>query len=270
MSSNLPIGIFDSGVGGLSVLHHIRELLPNENLIYVADRGHIPYGNKSTQYITERVAAIAGFLLQQQAKAIVVACNTATAAAVHMLRDCHSIPIVGMEPGVKPAIAQSKTGNIGILATEGTLGSGKFRLLLERHANGADLFIKPCHGWVEKVESGLQDDPQTIMMVKETIAPLLAKGVDTLVLGCTHYPFLSKRIREAAGEEVAIIDTGLAVASQLRRRLQEETLLNDSPKRGEESFWCTGPLEEMRQLVNRLWGRRPCQIMAIPDQAKRS
>lgn len=269
MSSNLPIGIFDSGVGGLSVLHHIRELLPGENLIYIADRGHIPYGNKSHEYVTQRSTTIADFLLQRQVKAIVVACNTATAAAVQTLRELYPIPIIGMEPGVKPAILQSKAGIIGILATEGTLGSGKFRILLERHANGADIFIKPCHGWVEEIEKGRQDRLETTAMVQETLAPLLAKGVDTLVLGCTHYPFLRKSIEQAAGDGIAIIDTGLAVATHLRRRLQEEALLNDSSSTGSEAFWCSGPVDEMQELVQRLWGRSG-QVNALPDQANRS
>ncbi|MEJ2590651.1 MAG: glutamate racemase [Candidatus Thiodiazotropha sp.] len=269
MSSNLPIGIFDSGVGGLSVLHHVRALLPRESLVYVADRGHIPYGNKSNDYITQRATLIADFLLQQPVKAIVVACNTATAAAVHTLRERYPIPIIGMEPGVKPAIAQSRTGLIGILATEGTLGSGKFKYLLERHANGADIFIKPCNGWVEEIERGRQDSAETARMVRETLEPLLAKGVDTLVLGCTHYPFLRRTIEQAAGDDIAIIDTGHAVATHLRRRLHQEGLLNDSSESAGETFWCSGPLEEMRTLVQRLWGR-PCPIHALPDQANRS
>jgi glutamate racemase len=269
MSSNLPIGIFDSGVGGLSVLHHIRELLPGENLLYVADRGHMPYGSKSHDYVTHRSKVIADFLLQKHVKAIVVACNTATAAAVQTLRELYPVPIIGMEPGVKPAISQSKAGIIGILATEGTLGSGKFKILLERHANGADIFIKPCHGWVEEIERGHQDASSTTSMVQETLAPLLSKGVDTLVLGCTHYPFLRQSIEQAAGDGIAIIDTGLAVATHLRRRLHESMLLNESSSTGGEEFWCSGPVDEMRELVLRLWGRS-CQINALRDQAKRS
>jgi glutamate racemase len=269
MSSNLPIGIFDSGVGGLSVLRHIRELLPGEDLIYVADRGHIPYGNKSDEFITARSTLIVDFLLQQKAKAIVMACNTATAAAVHTLRARYAIPIIGMEPGVKPAILQSKSGIIGILATEGTLGSGKFKILLERHANGADIFIKPCHGWVEEIEMGRQDSAETTAMVSETLEPLLAKGVDTLVLGCTHYPFLRRSIEQAAGEGIAIIDTGHAVATHLHRRLHQEALLNETSGPGGETFWCSGPIDEMRDLVARLWGH-PCPVHALPDQAKRS
>ncbi|MCU7830407.1 MAG: glutamate racemase [Candidatus Thiodiazotropha sp. (ex Myrtea sp. 'scaly one' KF741663)] len=269
MSSNFPIGIFDSGVGGLSVLRHIRESLPHEHLIYVADRRHIPYGNKSDNAIKARAQIISHFLLKQQTKAIVVACNTATAAAVSLLRDQFPIPIIGMEPGVKPAIHHSKNGNIGVLATEGTLDSGKFRILLERHANGVDLFIKPCHGWVEWIESGQLSGPASLPLIQQTLDPLLERDIDTLVLGCTHYPFLKESIQQVAGAGVNIIDTGLAVAAQLRRRLEEEALLNDSLSPAGERFWCTGPLDEMQQLLNRMWETK-AQVDVMPDQANLS
>ena len=269
MSSDLPIGIFDSGIGGLTVLRHIREILPAENLIYVADRGHIPYGNKDNDYIVSRAVQITEFLLDMQVKAIVVACNTATAAAVSILRERYSIPIIGMEPGVKPAIQHSRNGMIGILATEGTLGSGKFKGLVERHANGAELFIQPCHGWVEHIESEGISHAQSLRLVQGTIGPLIQKNIDTLVLGCTHYPFLETAIREAVGDQVKIIDTGYAVASHLKRRLQESGLLNPHTQPGDEQFWCTGSLSEMQRLVNKFWGNAS-QIMPLPDQASRS
>jgi glutamate racemase len=269
MSAHLPIGVFDSGIGGLSVLRHIRELLPAEELVYVADRGHIPYGNKQHDYIVSRSILITEFLLELKVKSIVVACNTATAAAVSTLRSRYSIPIIGMEPGVKPAIQHSRNGMIGILATEGTLGSGKFKGLVEQHANGAELFIQPCHGWVEHIESQDVDNPQSLALVQATIAPLIEKNVDTLVLGCTHYPFLEKTIRQAVGDKVTIIDTGYAVASHLRRRLNEEGLLNDNTQAGKEHFWCTGPIEEMQRLVNKFWGSA-CRVTSLPDQASLS
>ncbi len=269
MPSNLPIGVFDSGIGGLTVLKHIRGLMPSESIVYVADRGHLPYGNKSSDYIRERAFAICDFLLAQPVKAIVVACNTATAAAVHSLRERYTVPIIGMEPGVKPGIQRSRNGIVGILATEGTLDSGKFKMLLERHANGSDVFIKPCHGWVEHIETGDQDETLTHSLIRETVEPLLDKGIDTLVLGCTHYPFLLDNIRRAVGDEILIIDTGLAVASHLGRRLQEQDLLSEGPAPGSERFWCSGPTGEMAQLLKRLW-REEAAVGALPDQAKRS
>ncbi|MGD8909889.1 MAG: glutamate racemase [Chromatiales bacterium] len=269
MPSNLPIGIFDSGIGGLTVLRHIREQMPTESLIYVADRGHLPYGSKTNEFIQSRAIAISEFLLSQPVKAIVIACNTATAASVHTLRERYDLPIIGMEPGVKPAIQQSRNGIIGILATEGTLGSGKFRILLERHANGSDVFIKPCHGWVEHIETGNRSGTITRGIIEETVAPLLAKGIDTLVLGCTHYPFLMENIREVAGDEILIIDTGLAVATHLQHRLAENDLLCDPSSTPEVSFWCSGPHEEMRELLTRFWDSKP-KLMTLPDQTNRS
>lgn len=264
MPSKLPIGIFDSGIGGLTVLRHIRDQMPSENLIYVADRGHLPYGNKADAFIEARAIAISDFLLSLQVKAIVVACNTATAAAVKTLRERYDLPIVGMEPGVKPAKQLSKNGKIGILATEGTLGSGKFKTLLERHANGTDIFIKPCHGWIEHIEAGDQQDWLTMNIIEETLAPLRAKHIDTLVLGCTHYPFLLESIKKAVGNEIQIIDTGLAVASHLRNRLQANDLLTDACVPGDEAFWCSGPLTEMQILLSRLW-RDDAKASALPD-----
>lgn len=269
MPSNLPIGIFDSGIGGLTVLRHIRTQMPFESLIYVADRGHLPYGSKSDDFIRARAIAITEFLLSNPVKAIVVACNTATAAAVHTLRDRYDLPIIGMEPGVKPAIKLSNNGKIGILATAGTLGSGKFKVLLERHANGSDLFIKPCHGWIEHIEAGDCPESSTMAIIEETLAPLLEKGIDTLVLGCTHYPFLIEGIRQVAGNGIQVIDTGLAVSAQLRRRLTESDLLSASSSQGDESFWCSGSLVEMQKLLTRLW-RQDAEPAALPDQANLS
>jgi glutamate racemase len=254
MQNKLPIGVFDSGVGGLTVLNHIRNILPNEDLIYVADRQHVPYGSKGDSFTRDRTNSIANFLIELPVKALVVACNTATAAAIHHLRNHLTLPIIGMEPGVKPAATQSRNGKIGILATEGTLDSSKFKILLERHANNAELFIKPCHGWVESIEGGSISETATLEMIRKTLDPILNKEIDTLVLGCTHYPFLMERIKQVTGDEINIIDTGLAVAQQLHRRLEKEGLLNPSQAKGSESFWCSGSLDEMRLLLSRLWG----------------
>jgi glutamate racemase len=216
------IGVFDSGVGGLSVLHHIRQTLPDERLIYVADSGHVPYGDKSPEYIEQRSLALTRFLIAQGADAIVIACNTATAAAAATLRSQFAIPIVGMEPAVKPAAAATKSGVVGVLATTGTLESARFAALLERYGEEVEIVTQGCPGLVELVERGDLAGPDARALVERYTAPLLARGADTLILGCTHYPFLAPLIRDVVGPDVILIDTGAAVARQLQRRIAAE------------------------------------------------
>jgi len=250
-----PIGVFDSGIGGLSVLKEIRALLPHEDLLYVADSGHVPYGDKSEAYIQQRSLEIGAFLLAQGAKVLVVACNTATAAAVTRLRETFAVPIVGMEPAVKPAVAASRSGVVGVLATVGTLASAKFAALLSRYGSEVEIVTQPCPGLVEQVERADLDGPQTRDLVESYVLPLLARGADTLILGCTHYPFLRPLIAEVAGPDIAIIDTGAAVARQLRRVLGEAGLLTGSTTAGGASFWTSGDLGRLRHAVSTLWGR---------------
>jgi len=258
-----PVGLFDSGVGGLSVLRQIQRLLPAEDLLYVADNHHLPYGDKSPDFIRERALRISQFLIDQGAKALVVACNTATAAAVAQLRERFPLPIVGMEPGVKPAIEQSRGGRVAILATRGTLGSGRFRDLLQRHAAGAKVIVRPCPGWVELVEQPGTGPTELAQAVERHVAPLLRDGVDTLVLGCTHYPFLKPTIAELAGERVHIIDTGEAVARQLQRVLTESRLLNGRTGPGRIEFWSSAPNPATRFLFTHLWDG-PCRLEPLP------
>jgi glutamate racemase len=224
--SDAPIGIFDSGVGGLSVLRHIRAQLPHEHLIYFADSGFAPYGAKPEQVVAERVLAIGDFFVQRGAKAIVVACNTATVAAIALLRERYpAMPIVGVEPGLKPAAAASHSGTVGVLATEVTLSGKKFLLLRDQIAEstGARFLLQPCHGLVDQIELGELDSEATTKLLHRYIAPLLAEGADTLVLGCTHYPLVQSSIeRVIAGctdRPVTLVDTGEAVARHLVRLL---------------------------------------------------
>ncbi|MES9971955.1 MAG: glutamate racemase [Candidatus Thiodiazotropha sp.] len=263
MLSRSPVGIFDSGIGGLSVLHHIRHLLPDEDLIYVSDRAHLPYGNKASDFILDRSEYIVNFLIQQNVKAIVIACNTATAVAVAYLRDKFTLPIIGMEPGVKPATITSRNGLIGVLATEGTLISGKFQNLLEQHANGVNIFYSPCHGWVEAIENNGPSHARTVELVEQSLLPVLEKGVDTLVLGCTHYPFVKKIIENIAGSSVTIIDTGQAVAKQLQRRLVDEALLSSHGQQGVEQYWCSGPTEKTQDLIAKIQANQ-CIVNQLP------
>ncbi len=232
LRSEAPIGVFDSGIGGLSVLRHVHTLLPDESLLYFADSGFAPYGEKPEQVIVERTVAITAFLLTQNIKALVVACNTATAAAIAGLRTRYpDLPVVGVEPGLKPAAALTRTGTIGVLATANTLSSEKFLKLEAQvaHDAGVRFLLQACNGLAHQIEKAELRSRETVQLVERYVAPLLAQQADTLVLGCTHYPFVEQLIREIAGPNVAIVDTGEPVARQLQRVLTQRGLLRDAP-----------------------------------------
>ena len=258
-----PIGVFDSGVGGLSVLREIRAQLPQEDLLFLADSGHVPYGDKSEAYIRARSHALAGFCLEHGAKAIVVACNTATAAAVASLREHLPVPVVGMEPAVKPAAAASRAGVVGVLATTGTLASARFAALLARFGHDVRVITQPCPGLVEQVEQAALEHPHTRALLEAYVRPLLANGADTLILGCTHYPFLRPLIEQIAGPGIAVIDTGTAVARQLRRVLEAEELLR-SHGTGTARFWTSGEPARLQPVIARLWGA-PAELEPLPE-----
>lgn len=255
-TSASPIGVFDSGVGGISVLKHIHTLLPNEDLIYVADSKFAPYGNKTPEFILERALWIADFLIAKGAKSLVVACNTATAAAVDLLRQTYHLPIIGMEPAVKPAAAASKTGVIGVLATSGTLKSAQFAALLEHYGQQVEVVTQACHGLVECVERGELDSTATQDLLASYVQPLIAAGADTIVLGCTHYPFVRPLIENLVGDDVVLIDTGAAVAKELKRRLEDARLLNAKTQIGQVGFWSNSTHADAEDIVMRLWGKR--------------
>ncbi len=262
-----PIGVFDSGVGGLSVLRHIRAALPHEDLLYVADSGFAPYGEKAAAWIVERSTELARFLIEQGAKALVIACNTATAAAAAPLRAQFAVPVIAMEPAVKPAVAATERGIVGVLATTGTLNSARFAALLEHHAGDVRVLTEPCPGWVDAVERGALDGEATRELVRRHVAPLLAAGADVLVLGCTHYPFLRPVIEAVAGPAVHVIDTGAAVARQLARRLAEADLASDAARAGGERFWSSGDPARARATLAQLWPGATCTPLPAPDPA---
>ncbi|MDR0277039.1 MAG: glutamate racemase [Paucimonas sp.] len=248
-----PIGVMDSGVGGLSVLSEIARLLPNESLLYVADCGHVPYGEKSPEYIRERCRRIAEFFQEQGAKALVLACNTATVAAAADLREHYpDWPLVGMEPAVKPAAAATRSGVVGVLATTGTLQSAKFAALLDRFATDVRVVTQPCPGLVERIEAGDLDSPLLRQLLQGYVEPLLAAGCDTIILGCTHYPFLRRLLGEMVPDSVTIIDTGAAVARQLQRLLGERELLAAGPALP-TAFWTSADPEHLRNILPLLW-----------------
>ncbi|MBM3777799.1 MAG: glutamate racemase [Acidimicrobiia bacterium] len=253
MTAADPIGVFDSGVGGISVLREIRRALPAEDLIYFADSGHAPYGDRPESFIGDRAAAVVDFLVRGGAKAIVVACNTVTGVAVETLRARFALPIVAMEPAVKPAAAMTKRGVIGVLATSRTLAGERFARLLSKHAAGVDVVLQSCAGLVEQVERGDFDGPETRRLVERFVSPLRDRGADVIVLGCTHYPFVSALIAEVAGPGVTIVDPAEAVARELTRRLRVEGLTRGGTAPGRERFVTSGSIEDVRILLGRLW-----------------
>ena len=260
--SPAPIGVFDSGVGGLSVLRAARAELPQENFIYFADSGYAPYGDKSDAYVTKRSERIGAWFVAQGAKAIVVACNTATAIAVQTLRRNFAIPIVGVEPGLKPAIAATRSGKVGVLATAGTLASKRYADLLARiqmDAPQIDFIARSGAGWVELVERGELTSPHTQRTIANVVAPLVALGCDTLVLGCTHYPFLAPAIQIAA-PNATIIDTAPAIARELARRIAAQPSITPGALR----FATSGDTQRAAQVVAAMLGASMA-FEAVPD-----
>ena len=253
MHKNSPIGIFDSGVGGLSVLRAIRRLLPAEDLLYVADQSHVPYGTRSLEEIRLFSEGITRFLLREDAKLIVVACNTASAAALQKLREKFpALPFVGMEPAVKPAAEQTRSGVVGVLATPATFEGDLYASVVERFASDLTVLQDTCLGLVEEIERGARDAAPARQILERAIRPMLEEGLDTLVLGCTHYPFTIPLIEEIAGENVRVIDPAPAVARQVERRLDSLHLRTDKATRGDVHLYTSGSAGQLSALLPQL------------------
>ena len=265
-AGDAPLGVFDSGVGGISVLRWIRCLLPRENLIYVADKGYAPYGNRSSDYVRERAVYLTRFLVEKKAKAIVVACNTATVNAITTLRSMFEVPFIGIEPGVRPALYATRSGVIGVLATTETLKSPSFKNLINRFCKDVRVEVQECPGLMEQVESMAFTTPETRELLGRYLAPLLQKGADTIVLGCTHYPFLLPLVQKIAGPEIKVIETGEAVSRQVAHILTQRDLLTSRTTPGSTAFWTSGDCG-VETVISHLWGKSvtvsplgPCQI----------
>lgn len=255
MANDLPLGVFDSGIGGLSVLQELRLHLPNEDVRYFADTAFCPYGLRSHEEIVERSLAVCGELFNQGVKAIVVACNTASAMAINEIRAAHpGRVIIGLEPAVKPAVAMTKSGKVGVLATPRTVSGDRLHWLIETFANGVEVRSVAGTGLVELVEAGVLEGDA----VRETLAPLVdpmrAAGVDVLVLGCTHYPFLREAIQAAIGEDVPVIDSGAAVSRHTRRVLEGAGLLSESTVPGSIVLETSGEASDVAPIVRQLMG----------------
>jgi glutamate racemase len=266
--AGLRIGVFDSGLGGLSMLAPIQAQLPGAALVYAADSRYAPYGERSDEYVLERSRALTEFLLRQGARMIVVACNTATAAAIHDLRQrWRDVPFIGVEPGVKPALTQSPTGRVGVLATPMTLRSEKFQHLLAAQDHREGVVLQACPGLAAEIERGALDSPRLRELVAEFVAPLVAARVDTVVLGCTHYPLIAPLFQDALPASVRLIDTAPAVARHARR-LADVLLQNGIPKatppaaeaEGGVDLWSTLDAEHLARVAH--------QWLGLPETAR--
>lgn len=249
------IGIFDSGVGGLSIAKRIHEHLPNEQLIYVADSAYAPYGDISVAKIEARVNSIATWLVKQNVKAIVIACNTATVNAIDQLRQKLSIPIIGVEPAIKPAAKLSNKGKVALLVTHATANNKRFLALVEQHKQTSEVFIQPCPGLVELVEAGEMHTFACQQLLESYITPLITRGVDTLVLGCTHYPFLREKINTITNQSIAIMETAQPVTEQLKRRLAQHQLLA-TIQSAPHQYFTTKSCPNQQQIFSHLWGEQ--------------
>lgn len=245
------IGVFDSGVGGLSVWKELVSILPGEKYIYLADSGYCPYGPRSAEYVIERAARISDFFLERGAEMIVVACNTATAAAIDYLRGHYNVPFVGMEPAVKPAAIRSASGTIGVLATKGTFSGDLYHRTLSKFASGTKVIEQIGTGLVELVESCNTESAETMELLGRYLEPMLEQGADQLVLGCTHYPFLIKPIKKIVGERMDIVNPAPAIALHAKNLLEKIRNGNYSSSGGTE-FYTTGDNEEIVERLARL------------------
>lgn len=256
-NSTSPIGIFDSGVGGLSVLRAVRAEMPEESVIYFGDQGHIPYGPRPMEQIRDFSEAITRFLLAHDAKIIVVACNTASAAALKYLRETFpDVSFVGMEPAVKPAAENTQTGKVGVLATPATFQGALYASVVERFANGVELFQNTCSGLVQEIEQGNLQGQETRRILEDALLPMLEKNIDTVVLGCTHYPFVIPLIQQIVGDTVRVIDPAPAVAKQVRRVLEAKEMKRKADARGDVKFYTSGDPDELKALLELLLGER--------------
>jgi glutamate racemase len=248
-----PIGIFDSGVGGLSVLREVRSQLPQEDLIYIADQAHVPYGDRSREEVFAFSEGIVRYLIKKGTKLVIIACNTASAVALADLRlKFPALPFVGMEPAVKPAAAETVSGVVGVLATPATFQGDLYASTVERFAKGVKILQDTCPGLVAQIEAGQIDSGETREILQRALDPMLAEGVDEIVMGCTHYPFVIPLIKEIVGEGISVIDPAPAVARQAERLISEFDLYTEGLDGGNITFYTTGDTEALDPLLNTL------------------
>lgn len=254
MNAAAPIGVYDSGIGGISVWNELIKVVPAESMIYVADSANAPYGTKSASFITDRSRAITRFLIDQECKLIVVACNTATGAAISTLRREFGVPFVGVEPAIKPAALESRTGHIGVLATAQTFKGEHFRRSINQFGQTVEVYGRAGTGLVELIEQGELDSPEIRELLKTYLLPMVDRGIDQLVLGCTHYPFLIPLIRDILPAGIRIIDPAPAVARQTRKVLEMNDGLNMGSDAPVYQFYNTGDPLNLSKILAKLTG----------------
>ena len=248
-----PIGIFDSGVGGLSVAREIRRALPEQDLLYVADTAYCPYGDRPLEEVRRRALAVGRYVEGAGAKLVVAACNTASGAALEQLRQALAIPVVGLEPAVKTGASLTRNGKVGVMATAGTLASARYETLVREHARGVQVIPRPCPGLADLIEEGLFDGDRLRARLEDLSEPLRRAGVDTVVLGCTHYAFVSGPLARVFGPEVRLVDSAPAIARRTEQILREQ---GDAARDGGGAFTVltTGDPRKVAPVVARLWG----------------
>jgi glutamate racemase len=249
-----PIGLFDSGVGGTSIFTAIHELLPNESMVYLADSANAPYGPKGTDWIIERSKRNTEFLLNQNCKLIVVACNTATTNAISVLRETYKVPFIGIEPAIKPASLKTKTKIIGVLATKGTLSSALFQEVSSNYKAEVKIIYQVGEGIVPLIESGKLNSMEMTLLLKSYLKPMIQANIDYLVLGCTHYPYLIPQLKQMLPEHIEIIASGEAVALQTKHILEKLNIENSSGDKAIQQFYTNGNIEVLKSLVSPLEG----------------
>ena len=251
-----PIGVFDSGVGGLTVVSQLFRSLPQEDIIYFGDTAHLPYGSKSKEAVTRFSLNIANFLKAQKVKIIVVACNTASSFALSSLRENIDLPVIGViEPGAQAAVDTTRNFKIGIIGTEGTIKSRAFEEALKKIDKNVKVFSRACPLFVPLVEEGWLDKPETSQIAEKYLSPLKDEGIDTLILGCTHYPLLKELISRIMGQEISLIDPAEATAKAVERRLGEKNLLRKGSRKAVYKFFVSDDPEEFRRLGRRFLGK---------------
>lgn len=248
--NNNSIGFFDSGIGGITIWESVNRLLPNENTIYLADSNNSPYGTKSYDELINISKENVDFLINKKCKLIVVACNTATTNSINFLRESYDLPFIGIEPAIKPAALNTKTGKIGVLATKGTLGSSLFEKTSNIHGNKVEIIEQHGIGLVELIEKGIYSGSKIDSLLKEYLNPMIENDIDKLVLGCTHYPLIKNSIKKIINESIDIIECSEAVALQTERILIKSNLINSGAEKSEKLFYTNGDKNVLNSLLN--------------------